>query len=336
MAPSFFIFGLSGYIGGAVLVAIREHFGPSTVIGGLVRSQKNVPLVEAFGVKVYLGGHSDLDLIEKALGETKYDFIINTADADDQRLVNTILKVVKDQGGAAGGPAFIQTSGAALVVDQPSGYLSPWAEKVWDDNKVEDIASIDVNAIHRKVDLTIFEAIKSGEANAYILAPPMIYGVAYKNPVNRNSMTVPALIRFYKQKGQALHAGDGSNVCDNVHIDDLSQLYVLLIERVLSHPAAPASPFENFYWGATTWHKWIDVFNGLAKILYAKGLIRSPQSEGRALNDLGLAPEDLAVYFTAINERVVANRSFSIGWKPKAKSIIDTLNEDVEAALAAK
>ena len=68
-----------------------------------------------------------------------------------------------------------------------------------------------------------------------VIAPSLIYGLGHG--LNSQSIQVPWLIQAAKKFGVAKHIGPGENRWANVHIDDLTALYVLAIEK------APAGVF---------------------------------------------------------------------------------------------
>lgn len=103
-----FILGATGYIGGDALVAlVQKH--PEFHYTALVRNPRDNKAVEALGVTVLQGSHSDLDIIEKAAIEN--DVVFNFADADDPPLTDTILRGLETRAkqGSAAKPILIHT-----------------------------------------------------------------------------------------------------------------------------------------------------------------------------------------------------------------------------------
>jgi nucleoside-diphosphate-sugar epimerase len=71
-------------------------------------------------------------------------------------------------------------------------------------------------------------AIEKG-VRSVVICPAMIYGTG-RGP-QPNSDQLPKLIALSKQVGAGVYIGKGSNRYSNVHIDDLVDLYLLVMEK---------------------------------------------------------------------------------------------------------
>jgi nucleoside-diphosphate-sugar epimerase len=83
-------------------------------------------------------------------------------------------------------------------------------------------------AAHRNVDKIILEAGEKEGVKAAIVCPPTIYGVA-RGPGNKRSQQLHNLSRIILTDGAGRMVGEG-NRQTHVHVEDLSNLYVVLIE----------------------------------------------------------------------------------------------------------
>jgi len=110
----------------------------------------------------------------------------------------------------------------------------------------------------------------------------------------------------------------------NVHINDLSNLYLLILDLALSGKDSNKA-FGKFYFGSVGEHAWGDVAKALAPLLYDRGVVDNAQAVSISWDD--------TLRYTATNSRSVSNRGFALGWKPIAKSLEGTLEEDVDATL---
>ncbi|KAG8806973.1 hypothetical protein FRC17_004700 [Serendipita sp. 399] len=313
---------ITGYIGGAVAIGYKRAF-PDYDFVALVRNEKSIPAVEAEGITVIRGSHSDLDLISEQA--SKADIVLNAADADDLALTKAILAGLK-RTTIGKTPILIHTSGTGVVADEPTGNFNVNC-KVYNDNEVEDIRSIPPTAFHRNVDLEIFEADTAGYVSAYIIAPSTVYGTG-DGPVNRLSLQVPTLIRGALKHKQAVYVGDGTNEWNNVHIADLVDLYILVTQLAISElaPAAKVDSFHKFFWGSVGTHIWGDVARQIGVVLKQKGLAETDEAKSIPYSD-----EYLAV---AINSRTIADRSRKIGWTPSRPPLDDTIPETVDLVVA--
>jgi len=325
---SVFILGITGYIGGAVAVALKKKH-PTCCYKAFIRSEKSAEAVRAAGFEVIQGsGNTEWDrsLIAKQAADA--DVIVNAAGADDFELTNTILEALKNSTKKL--PILIHTSGTGLLADFPNGGFQETAKKIWDDSKSEDIKAIGPEQPHRNVDLAILNAGKGAHFIGYIIAPSTIYGIAFDNPGNQVSAQIPSLIRAAVERRQTIYAGEGTNRWNNVHIYDLTDLYSLVFEKALiervSGKLTSSDPYERFYFGSVRPHVWGDVARQLALILYKKGVVDN--DEAKSVDPRELDPA------VCINSQSVSNRGFHDGWVPNRATLEDTLEEDIVGTLA--
>ncbi|TDL24606.1 NAD(P)-binding protein [Rickenella mellea] len=320
---SVFFLGATGYIGGAVLVALKSVH-PELEITALVRSQEKATAVQRAGAaKVIIGSHDEVEKIQSKSAES--DIVVNAADADDLPLTIAIIAGLKERAKLGLKPILLHTSGTGVVSVNTKGGFTPDAEKIWNDNKEDDIRSISPSQPHREIDLEIFKADEEGIISAYIIAPSTIYGVG-SGPVNKTSQQIPKMIRVAVERKQTVYAGEGTNKWNNVHIHDLTDLYDLVFNLAISGKDTAKSPFEKFYFGSVGEHTWGEVARDIAPLLHKRGLVNSDQAIS--------VPVSEKPGVTATTSRSVSERGFALGWKPKSKSYKESLGEDVEMTIA--
>ncbi|KAG8690322.1 hypothetical protein FRC11_012399, partial [Ceratobasidium sp. 423] len=130
---------------------------------------------------------------------------------------------------------------------------------------------------------------------------------------------------------QPVHVGKGTNLWNNVHITDLVQLYTLVFNLALSVRTGETprpEVFANFYFGSVGEHAWGDIAKQLGPILLKKGKVEKAEARSIKANEV----KGFAALTT--NSRSIAERSRKLGWTTVAKSLEDTLEEDVDAVLA--
>lgn len=323
-STNIFIIGATGYIGGAILTELIRT-SASFSITALARKNSDIEALEKLGVKAIQGSFLDGDIIERASSEA--DVVINAADADDMGLAQAIIKGLKSRKERG---VLIQTSGTGLLMESYKGELTPEESKIWNDNDINDIKNIPPTRPHRNVDLEIFGAHEREEIDAYIIAPSCIYGIG-DGPIKKISQQVPRLILTAIEFKQPVYVGKGTNVWNNVHISDLVKLYALVLNLGLSVRAGETprpETFANFYFGSVGEHAWGDIAKQLGPILLQRGKVE--KAEARSIR----ADEVKSFGALTSNSRSVAERSRKLGWTTVAKSIEDTLEEDVDAVLA--
>lgn len=244
-----------------------------------------------------------------------------------------------------------------MLADNASGMYA--GEKVYNDAIPEDIESLPETQIHRPVDVTVINADKEGFVQTYIICPSTIYGVA-KNPLvdagiqNPHSIQVPQLIRASIDRGQGGMVGEGKNLWPNVWIDDgecavisnecpyfpkvsfasaVADLYIVLFNKICENPSGTPHGREGFFFGASGEHKLYDVCKVIAQELVELG-------KGKSAEPTTFTQEDLDKYFDGSpylgsNSRCVAERSLSIGWKPRKTTadFLASIREEAEALI---
>jgi len=321
-----FILGITGYIGGAVGVALKRDY-PYHEYVAFVRSSSSAPAIEKLGIKPLIGtGNAQQDLKLMSEASANADVVINMADADNLPMTEAILdglkRTVKKQL-----PILLHTSGTGLLADTPSGAFQD--PKIWDDAKPEDIRGIRKDAPHRNVDLAIFEAGQKKYFIGYFIAPSTIYGTGFANPGHKLSQQIPTLIRMAIEKRQTGYGGPGTNVWNNVHLQDCVDLYKILFDKSISERSAGLSssddPYTRFYWASAREHVWGDVSRAVAPILFKRGVVDNPHAISVPANEFHRA--------LTTNSRSVSNRGFAVGWKPERPTLEATLEEGVDSLL---
>jgi nucleoside-diphosphate-sugar epimerase len=197
------------------------------------------------------------------------------------------------------------------------------------DASEEDIKAIDPSEPHRDVDLMLFAAHERDLISVHIVAPSTIVGVG-SGPVRKLTQQLPNMVRAAVKHRQTYYVGEGTNIWMNVDIDDLEELYVLVLQKAITQAGEGknGSPYANFYWGSVNRHCWGEVAKLLAPLLFAKGLVDSPEAKS-------ITPDTEPLLRGCANNSVTkADRAFALGWKPKGKTLEEAIPEDVELTLA--
>lgn len=183
-------------------------------------------------------------------------------------------------------PGFlIHTSGTGilLVDDIRSNTYGEAADKVYDDlDGVGQVTSLPDDAPHRNVDKVVLAAGSEHVLTA-IVCPPTIYG-AGRGPGNQRSHQVPELARTTLTRGHGVQVGAGKTLWGNVHVHDLSALYVLLVENAAAGGSLAEWADKPDVWGSRGYyfcengeHVWGDVSQKVAKAAHAQGLIQTDE-----------------------------------------------------------
>ncbi|KAJ7930872.1 hypothetical protein B0H13DRAFT_876111 [Mycena leptocephala] len=326
--------GATGFVGGTVLKSIlgREDYRRGRVeITCLVRGEGRASDIKQLGVKVVVGDLADVDIVQAAAEEA--DIVIDTANADFPKGCRAILDGLKARNVRTGiKSVFIHSSGTGALTDNAQGQFA--SEKIYEDIDCADIRAIPKNYVHREADSMISEASVEGYIRGYVVMPPLIYGRG-TGPFSRTSVQIPALIRAALKLGQAIHVGPGLPMWNGVHIQDLVDLFFILIDDALTGNPKASTGLECFYFCATDNYSWKQLANEIGQRLHARGVI--PTAEARAL--LPNEEEEVLGAWSGFaygsNSRSKSGKAYDLGWQPKhhTTGLFDSIDAEYDAVL---
>ncbi|KZV99411.1 NAD(P)-binding protein [Exidia glandulosa HHB12029] len=329
--PVFFL-GVTGYVGGSLLDRLVKLL-PHAHITALIRSESAIPLYKAAGVhEVVHGTHKDLDRIRTA--SSAAEVVINTADCTDVNLTRAILDGMKDRYKETGRrPVLIHTSGSSVLSDTAAGVLDPSvAAAPYDDTDEERIKNLPDTRLPRPVDKLIFEADAEGVIDGWIITPPAIYGPS-SGPVTRETMMLPIRLKFLLEMKRVIRVGDGTSTWDNVHLEDLIDVYELFIKKALSPEtrATRSSPYSKFILVSSGKYTQGDMTEIIAEALFKRGIIPTAKVEQVTLDE-AVAIHPLLRY-VCTNSFAVPTKARQLGWTPKHLTWRKDVEQDVERIL---
>jgi nucleoside-diphosphate-sugar epimerase len=291
-----FCTGASGYIGGSVaanLAAAGHH------VTGLVRSADKAAALRPFSIEPVMGTLDDAAVLSQAAKAA--DVVVNAASADHKGAVVALLDAL-----AGSGKPFIHTSGSSIIGTQSRGERS-------DDIFDEDTPFTPSPARAARVELNHFIlGHRDKGCRPVIICPSLIYGIGHG--AGRDSVQVPLLIKLAKKRGNATHAGPGENIWSNVHIDDLVPLYALAIDK------APAGAFYFVENGEDSMRELCVSINRM--LGYSGPPSAMTMQEAAAEWGEGTAENTMAS-----NSRIRAKRARQLGWQPKARGLIEEIEQ---------
>ncbi|KAF9524906.1 hypothetical protein CPB83DRAFT_860441 [Crepidotus variabilis] len=311
------ITGITGYIGGSVYSHLSKYSGFSSLeITVILRSADKADNLKKLGINAVVGAHDDVQVMESLAAEA--DVVIAIADTNNIQAAKATLAGLKKRYAVTGiPPAFIHTSGTAVIMDNAAGDRP--SDTIYDDSNVAQIESIPDTAPNRKVELTLVNADKEGYVRTYIVVPSTIYGTptgvlvdqGLQNPF---SLQVPGLIKASANRGRAGMVGQGKNIWPNVHIDDVAQLYVDLLDSIRKNPSTGHGR-DGYYYAENGEHTLYEVGKSIGEVLVEKGITDK-------VEPTSFTKEEVDKYyqgstFMGTNARCRASHSRSIGWKPR-------------------
>ena len=290
-----FITGASGYIGGSVAAALMAA---GHQVSGLARSDETTAALAKLGIRPVRGTLDDTEVLAKAARDS--DVTVNAANAGHRAAAAAMLKALADTG-----KIFLHTDGSSIVGTRSCGEL---VEKVFDEDT--PFTPTPQRAPRVEIDKMVRNAAGDG-VRSVVIAPSLIYGLGHG--LNSQSIQVPWLIQVAKKFGVAKHIGPGENRWANVHIDDLTALYVLAIEK---------APAGVFYYAENGENSMREVCEAISRMLGQGGRTESISVE-QAATEWGEGPANDTM---GSNSRVRAKRARAeLNWRPKARSLIEEI-----------
>jgi nucleoside-diphosphate-sugar epimerase len=324
---------VTGYIGGEVLYAIANTY-PDLEITALIRnSDKGAKVASQYSkVRLIYGDLDSTDLITKAASEA--DIVVHTADCDHEASARAIIAGLGQKKTGEKG-WLIHTSGTGILcfADYERKSYGVFNEKVYDDwDGIKEVTSIPDVALHRNVDKIVLAASEQYPGKVYtaIVCPPCIYGPG-RGPDNQKSIQVYRMARAVLQRGKGFQVEEGNNIWTQVHVQDLSDVYVSLVTASLSPGGGKATwNEEGYYFAEAGYFRWGDIAKAVARTAKDKGLIPTAEIDNISTEEADKLT-NAGSYLWGMNSRARALRANKLlGWTPKQKSLLDLVPDIVD------
>ena len=290
-----FLTGATGYIGGSVAA---RFVSAGHTVRGLARSESRAAALRGLGIEPVIGSLDDTALL--AAEAAAADAVVNAASADHRPAAEAILTAL-----AGSDKPFLHTSGSSIVGNRARGAAR---------DEVYDETTPLTPAPNRAARVALNRDILAGAANgvrAVVLCPALIYGLG--QGLEPHSMQVPWLIAQARKDGVAKHAGPGANIWSNVHIDDLTALYLLALEK---------APAGMFYFAENGENSMREVCVAIGRMLgHDSGPEAMTMAEASA--EWGEGPAHDTMGSNSRVRAVGARRE--LGWNPAAPSLIEEI-----------
>ncbi|KAH8689402.1 putative nucleoside-diphosphate-sugar epimerase [Talaromyces proteolyticus] len=341
MAPSVFITGITGYVGGDFLFLVtKEH--PDWDITALIRDKTKAKQVTDVypAVRIVLGDLESTSLIIEEV--EKADIVYNFADCDHGDSARAIA-----QGGELHTPErplwLIHTSGTGVLTfpDFADGVFGIARERTWNDwDGVDEITTtIPDESPHRLVDKIILEVGTrcSDRVKTAIVCPPLIYGTG-RGPGNTRSMQAYWMAELVVRRQKGFVVGKGENKIGYIHVHDLVDLFLSLGQAATGIAPggsnAPSWGAKGYYFTENGSIQGLRMSSLVAEIAYDMGLIPSTELD-YLTDDQALRLHPKALYSWGTNQRFVALRARRLlGWSPYRPSLEEAFSQIVASEAA--
>ncbi|KAF1984189.1 NAD(P)-binding protein [Aulographum hederae CBS 113979] len=334
MAPSVFLTGATGYIGGSIfhtLVTTHEDYDITVLLrnppGNFSLLYPNVEIVK--------GDFDNARVITAAA--KKADIVIHCGNSDHEPSIKAIIAGLAQRKEKS---FLIHLSGTGIVSDfRDPKYLGELNPKVWSDvDDLEAITSLPDDAPHRITDkIVLAAAAEHGDKiKTAIMCPPDIYG-AGRGPGKKQSVYLPVYLMEIKQTRAPFFTGSGGNTRSWVHISDLMNLYMKVVEAAAEGGGKAHWGKEGYYFASTQEVSQIDVARVAGKILMEDGLPINPEPKCLSLEEIAKKVShvpfpDVATYLFASSSRTKADRATKLfNYAPSAPSLLEAMVDDFDA-----
>jgi nucleoside-diphosphate-sugar epimerase len=331
MKQKIFMTGGTGYIGGSFLHLMwQRNYLDHYDIRVLVRNPLDAKKLLDLGFTPVEGSLHDSTLLSQEAEQA--DIVFNTANCDHRESVVALLSGARKKFEVSGKkPILIHTSGAGVLTEDSMGFGVPpeldHMQSEWDETDAEKHRDIPDSAPHRFVDIEVFGAAEQGFINTYLVVPPTVFGVGL-GPFasHRMSIQIPRLVYHSLIRRQVMTVGAGENIWPNVHVADLAELYLIIMEGALKDVAP--SGLEGLYYPVSEHFSWKDVSQRIADLFLQRDIL--PESHVKS----GLQPG----WFWGSNVIVHPTNSLKLGWQPTHGGTAEMLRDiehDVDLVIEA-
>ncbi|KAI9370258.1 hypothetical protein BJX61DRAFT_544788 [Aspergillus egyptiacus] len=317
--PRIFLTGASGYIGGDVLHVLRQAH-PGYPVRVLVRDDaKGAAIAKAYAnVTIVRGDLNSTALIEEEASQA--DVVIHAASSSHIKSVEAIARGLARRSSST--PAhWIQISGASVlsVADIVAGRYGAGTDKVFGD--VDDAAEIrDIikkNPVKRAVDNFILDL--TGPRTALVF-PPIIYGQG-RGAVKQRSVQVPELARVTIEAKTGIQVGKGASTWSNVHISDVSDLFLRLVEKAVKGDTERLWNKDGLYFPGNGRLSFAEISQRVAQAAKELGLVNSASVKELTPDEADkLSPHAAVLWGTNAQQQSQRARQL-LGWQPTGKSL---------------
>lgn len=173
---------------------------------------------------------------------------------------------------------------------------------------------------HRKVDTFLME--RSACFDLVLIGPSTVFGVPSRTlSFNPHSSQIPWAIAVSLQNNAVYQVGSGKNSWSIVHVDDLADLYSLVVKKLVRNELDLATHLgrNGYFLPESGYYEWRQAFETIGQQLHLLGAISSPTPK------IITGDDEFAKVYKFLpfkfgyggSSRVSADKCRKIGWSPK-------------------
>ncbi|EJD06300.1 uncharacterized protein FOMMEDRAFT_131316 [Fomitiporia mediterranea MF3/22] len=324
--PAILFLGVTGYIGSAVFnTIINAH--PALNYTAIVRTPSHAAHIH--DVNAVNGTLEDRALVTQFA--SKADIVINVARADDLGLIEALVEGLKRRKE--------ETGKRSVLIHTLAGDAFEGRD-TWDDTDEDCIRLL----LNKPVEQSILSATRDGMLRAYFIAPAAVYGLnAYGKPspfyidIIRDALSLPepniTSPHFHPLLASVIKERP-NRVMGMVNIDDLANLYLLVLDSILhsrhlseSQFGIPASP-PSVYIASSSERLCASVYDTIIRALSSRNLLPSSTPTLTPPGSKLIANESSETRFF-----LARHASTELGWTPSKPVWEHDVGWDLDKAL---
>ncbi|GIK05576.1 hypothetical protein Aspvir_009689 [Aspergillus viridinutans] len=267
--------------------------------------------------------YNNLEIVREAASGN--DIVINAGFGFHPGFGKALVEGLGERKKATGKDTYIiHTSGVSNIADLPLSGRFTDTQIFSDKDDIyahEEGRESQVPNAQRTTELTIINTAEALNVRAYIVFNPIIYGIGLGN-FNKFSFQIPLLIRKSLAHKQAIVVGKGDGIWGHVHIEDLVDLYLLILEKIVVSKTTEIPVNRNgIYCSETGETTFLDISREIGKEGKALGVFETDEVRSLSLQDAAEAigfNEAVVELAFASNARTKSDRARELfSWKPK-------------------
>ncbi|PSN70814.1 NAD(P)-binding protein [Corynespora cassiicola Philippines] len=314
MSPKIFLTGATGFIGGDALYLIKQKH-PDWQLTCLVRDEKKGAEISARfpDTNVVVGSIEDVPLVEDLAA--KADIVIHTGDSSHNQVAAQAIGHGMARNPSGKRRYWLHTSGTGLLgyESREKNMYGEWNAKEYDDwDNLHEVISHHGAERMGYVDKIVLES-GSDLVKTAIVAPAIVYG---EGRGICSATRYPLLSGFLPLK-KVFKVGKGENIIHYLHVQDLSELYLLLAEAAVEERDAELWNDKGYYIaenGSFVSREWLQL---VANYGYQKELFTTAELESVTAEEAErLIPFGSVMYGFNSRSKGIRGKKL-LGWEPK-------------------
>lgn len=278
-------------------------------------------------MKLVYGDTDDVEMIESEA--LKANIVIHTAGSDDHEpSAKAIVRGLERR--RSKNPAYyIHTSGAFALAEETisTGRYGEAGSRAYDDYVgLYQLVRLPDNAPHRLVDKIVLAA-NPEKVRTAIISPSVVYGEG-RGP---DKTRFPAFFETFLKEQRVFGLGSGSNIWHNVHVQDLSQMYLLLAEAAADEGGNASWNNEGYYLAENGKYVQHEMLQLVAQVAHNKWLIPSPDIRFLSPSEAGTISPWLKIMLGADSQGGAIRAKKLLDWVPQMPSFEEEIPSTLEA-----